>query len=130
MPSSWWKDQIKNKEVHIENIPTSRLPPGPPDSGTITIGFLPYLPSFGMWAIDPDSQHGQIVVEVYHHRTPVRNPTFRLRADRDPYWYPFFRSQLAALWGSCDPSNGTGRMRYVWPDAQTAVSALASAPPR
>ncbi|MGH2532373.1 MAG: hypothetical protein ACRDJW_08705 [Thermomicrobiales bacterium] len=127
MPREWWKNQIQNTEVHIENIPTSRVPPDPAGAGSITIGYLPYLPSFGMWLLDPDTQHGQIVVEIYHHRSAEPNPTFRLRADQDPYWYSFFRTQFQLMWESCESPIHPGRITQVWPRRQAPLESEFSA---
>ena len=54
--------------------------------------------------IDPDEPHGQIHVEIYHHRTAERNATFSLHAAEDAYWYHFFRKQFDVLWESCEQS--------------------------
>lgn len=99
-PSDWWRDRIKQSVKHIEDIPNSPNPPG-----SIEVGLLPYFPSFGMWLIDPDKAHGKIIVEMYHHRTPERQPTFTLRADEDTYWYNMFRQQFDLLWESCQSAN-------------------------
>lgn len=92
----WWCDRIRQTIGHIEDIPDVKKP-----KGTIQVGLLPYFPSFGMWLIDPDQPHGQIVVEIYHHRTAEPNPTFLLKASEDSYWYQLFRNQFVRMWESC-----------------------------
>ncbi len=91
------QQRIKQSVLHIKDIPNSPNP-----SGTVQIGLLPYFPSFGMWLIDPDKAHGKIMVEMYHHRTPERQPMFTLQADEDAYWYNQFREQFDLLWESCE----------------------------
>jgi hypothetical protein len=92
----WWKERIRQTEGYIQDIlPVQDCP------GTLQVGYLPYFPSFGMWLIDPDEPHGRIHVEIYHHRTPDKNPTFSLRADEDAHWYEFFRKQFEMMWESC-----------------------------
>ena len=81
----------------IEDIPTANQV-----KGTLKVGYLPYFPSFGMRLIDPDKPNGQIHIKMYHHRTPHRAPTFSLYADKDSYWYEFFRQQFDLLWDSCE----------------------------
>jgi len=98
-PSAWWQNRIQQTMGHIEDIPNAEKP-----LGTLAVGHLPYFPSFGMWLIDPDKPHGQIIVEIYHHRTADPNPTFSLRATDDSYWYGFFRKQFDLLWQSCEDS--------------------------
>ncbi len=95
-PSEWWRNRIQQTIGHIEDIPNIEKP-----KGSINIGLLPYFPSFGMWLIDPEQPHGQIVVEIYHHRTAEPNPTFLLKASDDAYWYSFFKNQFDLLWKSC-----------------------------
>jgi len=101
----WWRDRIRQTEGHIEDIP------GADDFiGTLRIGYLPYLPSFGMWLLDPDKPHGKIHVEIYHHKTPEANPRFSLHATEDSYWYNFFLKQFDLLWKSCEEK---GRIRDI-----------------
>lgn len=95
-PSEWWRNRIQQTIGHIEDIPNIEKP-----KGSINIGLLPYFPSFGMWLIDPDQPNGQIIVEIYHHRTAETNPTFLLKASNDSYWYGFFKNQFDLLWKSC-----------------------------
>jgi hypothetical protein len=93
--SDWWTNRIQQTVAHIEDIPSNET------TGKIEIGYLPYFPSFGMWLIDPDSSNGKIIVEIYHHRSSEKNPTFQLDAVRDFYWFDFFRNQFTLLWDSC-----------------------------
>jgi hypothetical protein len=93
----WWQGRIRQTEGYIEDIPVSN-----DHAGTLKVGYLPYFPSFGIWLIDPDKTHGQIHVEIYHHRTPEMNATFSLQAAEDSYWYSFFRKQFDVLWKSCE----------------------------
>jgi hypothetical protein len=96
-PKEWWQDRIQQTNGYIEDIPAMC-----DKKGTLKVGYLPFFPSFGMWLIDPDKPHGQIHVEIYHHRTPELNPTFSLCANRDASWYGVFRKQFDLLWQSCE----------------------------
>lgn len=105
--SEWWRSRIQQTIGHIEDIPNTEKP-----LGSLSVGELPYFPSFGMWLIDPDKPHGQIIVEIYHHRTADPNPTFKLHATDDSYWYGFFRKQFDLLWQSCEES---GKITNILP---------------
>jgi len=109
-PSEWWRNRIQQTVGHIEDIPNTEKP-----TGSLSVGYLPYFPSFGMWLIDPDKSHGQIVVEIYHHRTADPNPTFTLRATEDTYWYGYFRKQFDLLWQSCEEA---GKVVKVSPKSE------------
>jgi hypothetical protein len=73
----------------------------PGNKGTVEIGYLPYVPTFGSVMIDPDEPHGFCIVELYHHRSTEPNATFEVRASDDPLWYKFYRQQYEILWKSC-----------------------------
>jgi hypothetical protein len=77
--------------------------------GTLELGLLPYVPSFGLFLIDPDEPHGRIIVEVYQHKSLAFNPTFELDAQRDAQWYRFFREQFDLLWESCGDRKKAGQ---------------------
>lgn len=94
--ASHWRKRLESTESLVE------VTAGTPDLvGKIELGRLPYLPSFGFLMVDPDTEHGVIVVELYHHRSAEENPTFELRPERDGEWYDFFRRQYEILWESC-----------------------------
>lgn len=94
--SQWWQNRITQTIGHIEDIVTSDRA-----SGSIQIGLLPFFPSFGMWLIDPNTDTGKIIVEIYHHRTTERNPTFELHPVDDADWYKLFLKQFDLLWDAC-----------------------------
>ena len=91
-----WRTRLESTVSFVEVISNT-----PDITGNIELGRLPYLPSFGFVMVDPDTEHGVIIVELYHHRSAEDNPTFELYADRDGEWYRFFRQQFQAMWGSC-----------------------------
>lgn len=91
-----WRKRLDSTVSHVEVIANS-----PDITGSVSLGRLPFLPSFGMVMVDPDTEHGVISVELYHHRSAEDNPTFELYADRDQNWYRFFRQQFESMWSSC-----------------------------
>lgn len=93
---SHWRKRLESTESLIEVIAKT-----PNSTGCMQIGFLPYLPSFGITMLDPDTDHGIIIIEIYHHLSSENNPTFELLANRDAVWYRFFRQQFELMWESC-----------------------------
>jgi hypothetical protein len=75
----------------------------PGTAGRIEVRLLPFVPTFGMYLIDPSSAQGRIYVELYQHRSLEPNPCFALHADRDARWYRFFVQQFDILWDSARP---------------------------
>lgn len=107
----YWRTRMETVSVVIEIIGST-----PGSTGTLEIGYLPFIPSFGFAMIDPDEPHGTSFVELYHHRSAEPNPAFELRASDDPFWYRFFRNQYEVLWNSCrieqaSKHNGSGPAR-------------------
>jgi hypothetical protein len=95
-PIEFWRDTVRTTVTVIEALAKT-----PNVSGTVEIGFLPYIPSFGFVLVDPDQAHGSCFVELYQHRSAEPHPTFELRAADDPHWFKFFREQFDKMWESC-----------------------------
>jgi hypothetical protein len=95
-PVEFWRDTLRTTETVIEALAKT-----PHVSGTVEIGFLPCIPSFGFVLVDPDQAHGICFVELYQHRSAEPHPTFELRATDDPHWFEFFREQFDKMWESC-----------------------------
>ena len=92
----YWRQTIHATETVIKAI--AKTPKG---KGKVEIGYLPYVPSFGMIVIDQDQPHGSCFVEIYHHRTSAKNPTFEINVADDPHWFNYFSEQAEILWESC-----------------------------
>jgi len=95
-PIEFWRDTLRTTETVVEALAKT-----PDVNGTVEIGFLPYIPSFGFVLVDPDLAHGVCFVELYQHRSVEPHPTFELRATNDPHWFRFFREQFDKMWESC-----------------------------
>jgi len=107
----FFRDRIK-PTIDLLNILASL----PELKGKLELRFLPYMPSFGLKLIDPDSTDGKIFVELYQHKSLEPSPTFLLDAHRDEKWYHFFQNQFEVLWSSsrpATPSDGYLREREV-----------------
>ncbi len=92
----FWRSSLRTTETVIEalaNTPNAR--------GKVELGYLPFIPSFGLSLIDPHQPHGKCFVEIYQHRSSEPHPTFELRASDDTYWFEYFRNQFDILWASC-----------------------------
>jgi hypothetical protein len=94
-PSSYYRETIRTTKTVIEALAKT-----PKSNGNVEIGYLPYVPSFGLVLIDPDESHGTCFVEIYQHRSAEPHPTFKLTAQDDPHWFTFFNSQYAKIWNS------------------------------
>lgn len=71
-------------------------------SGTLEIGLLPYVPSFGSIVVDPDTANGKALIEIYHHNSQKPSPKFSLSEDNDPQWFFFFKEQFDLMWEQCE----------------------------
>lgn len=91
-----WRKRLDSTESLLDVVAKT-----PEVTGVLSLGHLPYVPSYGIIMVDPDTEHGVIVIELYHHRSTEDNPTFELRAGRDGKWYKFFREQFDLMWESC-----------------------------
>ncbi len=92
----YWRTRMRTVEAVVQAIGSSAT-----GNGKMEVGFLPYIPSFGLTMIDPDQPHGSCYVELSIHRSAEPNPTFELKALDDPHWFKFFRNQFDILWKSC-----------------------------
>jgi len=71
-------------------------------TGTIEVGMLKYVPSFGMSIVDQSSSNGKAAIEVYHHNSQKPGPKFEVTETKDPKWFYFFNEQFRLMWESCD----------------------------
>jgi hypothetical protein len=92
----YWQTRMNTVKAVIHAIANT-----PGSTGKLEIGYLPYIPSFGLSLIDPDQPHGVCYVELYHHRSAESNPFFELTVADDTLWYKFFLNQWEILWNSC-----------------------------
>ena len=95
-PADFWYDTLSTTETVIEALAKS-----PNNKGKVEIGYLPYMPSFGLILVDPNQPHGICLVELYQHKSAAPHPTFELRASDDPHWFKFFNKQFERMWDSC-----------------------------
>lgn len=72
-------------------------------SGSIELGLLPFVPSYGLLIVDPkDSLQGKAWIEIYHHRTDNPSPKFTIQRSRDSDWFEFFYEQFNEMWAMCN----------------------------
>jgi hypothetical protein len=74
------------------------------DQGKLETRVFPYPPTFQIWMFDPDTPHGNIVVEIYPHLAVETeySPVFSLKADRDGVWYEYFKKQFEVTWANAE----------------------------
>lgn len=73
----------------------------PDAKGTLEVGYLPFVPSFGIISVDANTKNGSSVVEIYHHNSREPSPSFRLNKEKDPYWFGFYNEQFELMWKQC-----------------------------
>ncbi|RPJ73857.1 MAG: hypothetical protein EHM20_11560 [Alphaproteobacteria bacterium] len=95
----FYRDRVK-PTIDLLNILASL----PELKGKLELRFVPFMPSFGLKLVDPDSTDGNIFVEIYQHKSLEPNPAFMLDVNRDEKWYRFFQNQFEVLWSSSRPA--------------------------
>lgn len=95
-PPSFWKERLLGVESSLGEIAKV-----PHKRGAMKVGFLPYVPAFGLLSIDAHKPQGLCYVEIYHHKTPDPCPAFEIHRANDPTWHEFFAQQFEILWASC-----------------------------
>ena len=93
-----YQECINQSVTFLELIGKSKT-----SKGTLEIGFLPYVPSFGIWyskslasSIEP-----RLYVEIYHCHTKDAGPGFGLSPKEDKFWFDFFENQFDEMWKNC-----------------------------
>lgn len=84
---------IKVIGANLNNIPNAK--------GSLEIGYLPFVPSFGVILIDPEQISGMAYIKIYHHLTDDKGPKYKINLGRDPYWFKFFHKQMEKMWKNC-----------------------------
>ena len=72
----------------------------PQATGSLEIGYLPFVPSFGITLVSPGQKNGTGFVEIYQHMTDA-SPGFRIDADKDPSTFQLYREQYNKMWRKC-----------------------------
>jgi len=96
-----WQEVLESVHDDVQTI-IQGLPKN--SKGSIEIGYLPYVPSFGIVLINPNGRNGRgksCFVELYHHRSTEANPSFEINYENDEAWHKFFVNQYDLLWKSC-----------------------------
>jgi len=111
IPVDDWRNRLEATETTIELIAKIGLVANmiastvsnthPKSKGSLEVGYLPYIPSFGLTMVNPDEEAGMSLVELYHHRPVSPGISFEISAQTDSQWHHFFRDQFNILWNSC-----------------------------
>lgn len=77
---------------------------GSSQTGSFSVRFLSYAPSFGLLSFDARRSDGIVFVEVYPHGSGYESPpTFDLTPHRDGEWYHYFVDQFEQMWEGARP---------------------------
>jgi hypothetical protein len=71
--------------------------------GELQVRLLDFVPAFGLVAIDAETPHGQVRVDIYSHRCGTPEPTLPLYADRDARWFRHFVAEFDRVWAAGSP---------------------------
>ncbi|WP_433719420.1 hypothetical protein ACQP2Y_32565 [Actinoplanes sp. CA-051413] len=66
--------------------------------GRLQVRLLDFVPAFGLVAVDAETPHGQVRVDIYSHRCGTQEPTLPLYADRDARWFRHFVAEFDRVW--------------------------------
>ena len=94
--AEYWRNRLNSVTTIVQAIAQT-----PGSRGSLSLGFLPYIPSFGLTLVDPEESQGFGFAEVYHHKSIEPTPFFGFERSEDPYWYDYFVRQSEILWNSC-----------------------------
>ncbi|GAA2563399.1 hypothetical protein GCM10010435_39340 [Winogradskya consettensis] len=90
--------------------------------GTLQIRMLDFVPAFGMIAVDPETSHGHLHIDIYSHRNGAAEPALPLFAHRDARWFQHFTSDFDRIWSAGRPY-GTGSAEGRGGDGQGGLCA-------
>jgi hypothetical protein len=72
--------------------------------GNLSVGFLPYTPSFGIIGSQSVNNNRVLIIEMYpHHKGYDKPPNFILTPENDGYWFDYFQSQFEEMWKKTKP---------------------------
>ncbi len=73
-------------------------------AGKLTIGLLPYTPSFGLLSFQSVTNARVLIVEMYpHHKGYDAPPHFFLTPENDGAWFDYFSTQFEEMWKKTTP---------------------------
>jgi len=91
--TEYYKNRLENTVELLKIVENNNK-----SNGKLQIGYLPYVPSFGISMTSAGAGNGAMYVEIYHHNSDEPSPGFYLTESTDPYWYNFFVSQFELMW--------------------------------
>lgn len=92
----YYNNRINNTSALLRIVGSTAKP-----KGTLEIGFLPFVPSFGITLIDANKTEGRGWIEIYHHNSTEPSPSFEVTSKNDVYWLRFFAEQFDLMWKHC-----------------------------
>lgn len=95
--AAFWRTRLEQNYQVIHAIGEAI----PDTGGILEIGYLPYVPSFGLLLLNPEQSDGFCAVKIYHHKIDRPEPVLHLSRSKDSDWFEFFYQQWNLLWGDC-----------------------------
>ena len=94
----YYKKRIKSTYDQIQVI-AEKIKGTGKVKGTLEVGKLSFVPSFGIIAIIPKDITKRIInIKIYHHLTNNEKPYFSVEYCRDKVWFDFFLNQFNEEW--------------------------------
>jgi len=91
----YYKGSLRFITELITNIANTPLA-----NGSLEIGYLPFVPSFGMTLLKHEEISSVAFVEIYQHLTDG-SPGFFVDKNNAPKTFQFYQTQLEKMWGVC-----------------------------
>lgn len=95
--AKFWQARMAQSEAVIralsEGLPSS--------NGNLKIGFLPFIPGFGITVVNPKGSDGVCAVKLYLHLVDIEEPVFVMQNSMDPHWCRIFSEQFELQWSKC-----------------------------
>jgi hypothetical protein len=91
----YYKGSIRFISELIENIGNTQHA-----KGSLEIGFLPFVPSFGMKILERENVSKMAFIEIYHHLSDA-SPCFLVDETAAPGTYQLYKKQFDIMWGAC-----------------------------
>lgn len=95
----YYKKKLESTIDYLEFLSSNSSAASAEYKGKLDVGFLSYLPSFGVKIFRKRNQQGICIVEIFAHHVGWQDPPiFVLDSKADYEWYDYFQKQFEAVW--------------------------------
>ncbi|WP_377268110.1 hypothetical protein [Peterkaempfera sp. SMS 1(5)a] len=79
----------------------------PGTAGRVEVRFLSFVPSFGLFLLDPQRPGGRIHIDIYSHSSASGDAVFTVLPHRDDQWFRHFRTEFDSVWEHGRPADAS-----------------------